>query len=237
MTDIEAEFVHIGGLRAYLARPLGGATGGMLLLPMITGIDAQVREYAHDIAGTGVTALVWDPWHGPSADDTSREELVELMRGLDDEKCLAEMATLLDRAFGELRLEKVGVIGWCLGGRLALILGARDTRVANVVAYHPSIAVPPAPNHTIDAVEQAGRVAAPVMVLHAGADTIMSAETFANLQATLQQRETGATITHVYPGAEHGFSSRDRHGNPVNADAYAVSWPQALSFIGDTVRS
>ena len=49
--------------------------------------------------------------------------------------------------------------------------------------------------------------------------------------------ETGATITHVYPGAEHGFSSRDRHGNPVNADAYAVSWPQALSFIGDTVRS
>ncbi len=60
MTDIEAEFVEIGELRAFLARPLGGSTGGMLLLPMITGINDQVREYAEDIAGTGVTALVWD---------------------------------------------------------------------------------------------------------------------------------------------------------------------------------
>ncbi|WP_241385004.1 dienelactone hydrolase family protein [Rhodococcus sp. CH91] len=237
MTDVEAEFVHIAGLRAYLARPRGGATGGMLLLPMITGIDAQVREYAQDIAGTGVTALVWDPWHGPSADDTAREELMEMMGRLDDEKCLAEMAALLDHAFGELGLVKVGVIGWCLGGRLALLLGARDPRMANVVAYHPSIFVPTPPNHTLDAVEQAGRVAAPVMVLHAGADTIMSTETFGRLQSTLQQRGTGATITHVYPGAEHGFSSRGRHDNPVNAEAYAVSWPQALDFIGDTVRS
>ncbi|UYP18593.1 dienelactone hydrolase family protein [Rhodococcus sp. Z13] len=237
MTDIEAEFVHIGGLRAYLARPLGGATGGMLLLPMITGIDKQVREYAQDIAGTGVTALVWDPWHGPTADDTPREKLFELMNQLDDEKCLAEMGTLLDHAFGELGLRKVGVIGWCLGGRLALILGGREPRLANVVAYHPSIAVPPAPNHTLDAVELSGNITAPVMVLHAGADTIMSAETFGRLQSTLQQRETGATITHVYPGAEHGFSSRDRHGNQVNADAYALSWPQALSFVKDTVLS
>src|SRR5690606_9385721 len=171
MLDIEAEFVHVEGLRAYLARPLGGATGGMLLLPMITGIDTQVREYAHDIAASGVTALVWDPWHGPSSDDTPVEELMALMERLDDENCLTEMTTLLDHAFGELELAKVGVIGWCLGGRLALILGARDQRVANVVAYHPSIVVPRPPHHAIDAVEYAGRVEAPVMVLHAGADT------------------------------------------------------------------
>ncbi|MFD6858741.1 hypothetical protein ACFWCF_15550 [Rhodococcus sp. NPDC060090] len=36
-------------------------------------------------------------------------------------------------------------------------------------------------------------------------------------------------------GAEHAFSSRARHTNPVNAAAYAVSWPQVLRFIGDTV--
>lgn len=237
MLDIEAEFVHVEGLRAYLARPLGGATGGMLLLPMITGIDAQVREYAHDIAASGVTALVWDPWHGPSSDDTPVEELMALMERLDDENCLTEMTTLLDHAFGELELAKVGVIGWCLGGRLALILGARDQRVANVVAYHPSIVVPRPPHHAIDAVEYAGRVEAPVMVLHAGADTIMSTETFGQLQSALQNRTAGATVTHVYPGADHGFSSRKRHDKSVNADAYALSWPQALRFMGDTVLS
>lgn len=237
MADIEAEFIHIGEMRAFLARPLGGATGGMLLLPMITGIDEQVREYAEDIAGSGVTALVWDPWHGPSADDTPRDRLVTMMGELDDETVLAEMTILLDYAFGTLGVEKMGVIGWCLGGRLALILGARVHRLANVVAYHPSIASPPAPNHRLDAVEHAGRISAPVMVLHAGADTIMSAETFANLQAALQSREAGDTVTHVYPGAEHGFSSRARHGNDINAAAYAVSWPQVLEFVSRTVGS
>jgi carboxymethylenebutenolidase len=235
VTDIEAEFVNIGVLRAFLARPLGGSSGGMLLLPMITGINDQVREYAEDIAATGVTALVWDPWHGHSADDTPREQLVEWMGELQDDAVLAEMNTLLEHAFGELGLSKVGVIGWCLGGRLALILGGGDPRVANVVAYHPSIFVPAPPNHTVDAVESASRVAAPVMILHAGADTIMSTETFGDLQSALQGRTAGASIISVFPGAEHAFSSRARHTNPVNAAAYSVSWPQVLRFIGDTV--
>ncbi|WP_420750241.1 dienelactone hydrolase family protein [Rhodococcus sp. O3] len=234
MKDIEAERITVGGLSAFFARPLGRSRGGMLLLPMITGIGAQVREYAEDIAGAGLTALVWDPFHGVSDDDAPRERLVELMNALDDEECIAEMRTLLDHMFGELELQSVGVIGWCLGGRLALILGSRDDRLANVVAYHPSIHDQRPPNQTVDAVDSAGRITAPVMVLHAGADTVMSPATFARLQTTLQNRESGATVMHVYPGAEHGFSVRARHTNPVNAAAYAVSWPQVLEFAAAT---
>ncbi|MFZ3395778.1 hypothetical protein TVH25_21315, partial [Rhodococcus sp. 7Tela_A2] len=65
MTDIEANFLHVGELRAYLARPAGGSTGAMLLLPMITGIGAQVREYAEDIARAGATARGWGPGPRP----------------------------------------------------------------------------------------------------------------------------------------------------------------------------
>jgi carboxymethylenebutenolidase len=40
-----------------------------------------------------------------------------------------------------------------------------------------------------------------------------------------------------FPGAEHGFSARARHGNPVNAEAAALAWPQAVQFIETTTAA
>jgi carboxymethylenebutenolidase len=232
--EIESSTVDVGELRAYLARPAGGSTAGMLLLPMITGIGEQLREYAETLARVGVTALTWDPWHGPSSDDTAQAELARLLGTLDDEKALREQRLLLDHLFGELGCTKTGVIGWCLGGRFALLLAGRDERPASVIAYHPTVPIPPAPNHDLDAAEYAGRITAPVMMLYPGADSLVPVESFQRLQAALNSRTTGASIIHVYPGAEHGFSSKARHGNPVNLGAFTISWPQVLEFVRST---
>lgn len=234
--EIDSSTIKVGELPAYLSRPSGGGTGGMLLLPMVTGIGTQLREFADDIARAGITALSWDPWHGISSDDTPRERLFELMGQLDDETCLGEMRQLLDHMVGELGLAQVGVIGWCMGGRFAFLLGGRDERLANVVAYHPTVPGTPAPNHTLDAVEHAARTTAPTMMLYPTADTLVPEESFTRLQTALQSRQAGPSIIHVYPDAEHGFSDRSRHGNDVNAAAYAVSWPQALAFMQATTR-
>ncbi|GDY33748.1 dienelactone hydrolase family protein [Gandjariella thermophila] len=234
--EISTAEITVDTLRGYLAQPREDGGSGMLLLPMVTGIGEQVREFAGDIARAGVTALSWDPFHGRSSDDTPRERLFELMGKLDDETVLAEQRRLLDHMFGELGLRRVGVIGWCLGGRFALLLGGRDDRLANVVAYHPTVPIPPAPNHTLDAAEYAGRIAAPVMMLYPSEDDLVPRESFESLQAALQGRSGGSSIVHLYPGAEHGFSAKARHGNPVNAEAYALSWPQTLAFIRASTR-
>jgi carboxymethylenebutenolidase len=72
------------------------------------------------------------------------------------------------------------------------------------------------------------------MMLYPGADSLVPVESFQRLQGALNSRTTGASIIHVYPGAEHGFSSKTRHGNPVNLEAFAISWPQALEFVRST---
>ncbi|MDQ0377089.1 dienelactone hydrolase family protein [Amycolatopsis thermophila] len=234
--DIETSRLTVNGLGAYLAQPAGGSRSGMLLLPMVTGIGEQVREWAGAIAATGVTALVWDPWHGPSSDDTSMPDLLAKMPELDDAVAMDEQTQLLDHLFGELGCTRAGVIGWCLGGRFALILGGRDHRLSGVVAYHPTVPGETPPNHTMDAVAHAGLIKAPVMMLYPTADELVPRSRFDELQAALQGRSAGASLIHVYPDAEHGFSNKTRHGTPVNAEAFALSWPQVLEFVRVTTE-
>lgn len=237
----ESSIINVGDLSAYLARPADGESGaGMLLLPMITGIGEQVRDWADAIATTGITALVWDPFHGRSSDNSSQEELAALSREFDDDAALQEQVALLDHLLGELGCTRAGTIGWCLGGRFALLLGARDSRLVNVIAHHPTVPSKRPPHHAhhaYDAVAEVSGITAPVMVLYPSADSIVPVEDFGALQAALQARPASATITHYYPGAVHGFADRGRHGDPVNAEAFAISWPQALAFLQTTTRT
>ncbi|TWD80479.1 carboxymethylenebutenolidase [Kribbella amoyensis] len=225
-------FVTVGGLRTYQARPTTGRGGhGMLLLPMITGIGEQLRAWADELAERGITALVWDPFDGRSTDNSSREELSELLRGLDDDEVLRDQTTLLDHLFGELECGSAGVIGWCLGGRFALLLAAREHRLASVTAFHPTVPSRLAANHSYDAIADAAAITAPVMVVYPSADTVVPVADFEALQTSLQSRPTGATISQFFPGADHGFSDRSRHDKEVNADAFRLSWPVALAFV------
>jgi carboxymethylenebutenolidase len=231
----ESSTISVGDLSAYLARPAEGDSGaGTLLLPMITGIGEQIRDWADAIAATGITAVVWDPFHGRSTDNSSQEELAKMARELDDDAALQEQAALLDHLLGDLGCTRAGTIGWCLGGRFALLLGARDSRLVNVIAYHPTVPSKRPPHHRYDVTTEVSGITAPVMALYPSADSIVPVEDFAALQAALQARPAGATITHFYPGAVHGFSDRGRHGDPVNAEAFAISWPQVLAFLQTT---
>jgi carboxymethylenebutenolidase len=235
--SIETSTVSVGDLTAYLARPASAGAGpGLLLLPMITGIGEQIRAWADELAGRGITALVWDPFKGRSTDNSTRDELAELMDGFDDDLLLAEQVALLDHLLGELGCPKAGVIGWCLGGRFALLLAARDHRLASVTAYHPTTPSELRPQHTYDAIAEAASITAPVLVVYPGSDAAVPVADFEALQTSLQGRATGATLTQFYPGAEHGFTDRSRQDKQVNADAYKLSWPTGLSFIDGTIR-
>jgi carboxymethylenebutenolidase len=225
------ETVKVGDQDAYLARV---GRSGMLLLPMMTGIGEQVRAWADELAVAGITALVWDPFEGRSTDNTPREEMFPLGGQLDDDRALAQQQALLDYLVDDLGCNQVGAIGWCLGGRFALLLGARDHRLANVVAFHPTIPSDMKPNHTYDAIAEAAAITAPTLVSYPSADTLVTNADFEALQTSLQSRTTGATFTHYFPGAEHGFTDKSRHANETNAAAYRLAWPQALAFIKTT---
>ena len=222
--------LHVDNLHAVLCQPEGGATAGLLLLPMIYGIEHQVLTYAGWLAEAGLAAVVWDPYTGRDVPTGTPEELGPLAVSLHDGAVRAQQERWLAYMRQDLELASVGVIGWCMGGRYALLLAAHHPEVAACVAYYPSIVDPLPANQAEDAVALSRQTRCPVQVIYPGRDHVTSPATFHALQGALQSREA-ATVTQLYPTADHGFLDPARHPGEPNETALRHAWPQTVAFL------
>jgi len=222
--------LHVDNLHAVLCRPAGGASAGLLLLPMVYGIEAKVLEYADWLANAGFAAVVWDPYSGRDVPVGTPEDLAPLSRSLRDGPVRAEQDRWLAYMREELHLAQLGVIGWCMWGRYALLLAAHRPALAACVAYYPSIVDPRPPNQDEDAVALSGEIRCPVQLVYPGRDHVTSHATFHALQAALQAREA-PTVTQLHPVADHGFLDPARHPGEQNAAAARYAWPQTIAFL------
>ena len=134
----------------------------------------------------------------------------------------------------EYSLTRIGVAGWCFGGRLAVILAARDRWVRACATYHPSIRTARGPHQTEDALALAAEIDCPVEWVHPGNDQVLSGELVPAMRDALVNRASGATHIHVYPGADHGFM--ERLNTEANRTATALAWPQTVAFFKAALR-
>jgi hypothetical protein len=118
----------------------------------------------------------------------------------------------------------------CLRGRYAVLLAAKDHRLAACVAYYPSIRVPKAANQTLDAIALAADIRCPVKLIHGAADEVFVHAVFLQLREVLERRKA-ATMVQVHPGAVHSFMRPNLHANPANAAAARLSWPPVVGFL------
>jgi carboxymethylenebutenolidase len=224
---IRTEQVNAGRVAGHIAhaeRPCGG----VLILPTVTGVDAPMRERARLLAEAGFTSLIWDPYPGePPPADLAAAQLraPKLNDGAIDgmEDCVSHV---LDR----LKLPAVAVLGFCLGGRYAVLLAARDRRLFACVPYYPSIRIPMSPNQTLDAVALAADIPCPVHLVHGTGDQVFVAAAFEQVRGALERR-AAATMVQVHPGAVHSFMRPDLQSAPANAMAARLSWPPVMAFL------
>jgi carboxymethylenebutenolidase len=215
------------GLFGFLAQPDAPTKSGVVLLATIFGVNAFARGYAETLARAGIACAVWDHYEGAPL-TTDYEECKKRASVLTDAKMHGAAKAWTDYLVGELKLASVGVIGFCMGGRYAPMVAARDKRIKACAAVYPSIEVPRKSNQAEDAIALTAEVTCPVLVMQPGHDHVASPETYAALKTTLTKR-SAPTIWHYYPDAEHGFMHRD--APPANPAASAIASPQLVGFL------
>jgi len=229
MTDAIAN-VENNGLRARMIRPQQPNRAGVLVLSAWPGIDERVDQACHWLAAEGFTALAWDPFSAyPS--DLSMEERRRVTRGvIQDAAARLEQMHWIGYMQRELGVENVGGIGFCMGGRMGLLLGVTDQRLKCFSAYYPTIRMP-IPTGALNVVDVAPEIHCPVQVHYPGRDESTTYETFVALRSGLESRPGHlATVAQYYPTAQHGFLDDSHQEDPGNVAAKAVAWPLTLAF-------
>jgi carboxymethylenebutenolidase len=211
-------------LSGYLARPEGaGPLPAIVVLQEWWGLDEHIRDVTRRFAGHGFVALAPDLYHGQVV--TEPNEARKLVMELDMEAAIGEIRQAVGFLLGQEYVagEKVGIVGFCMGGRLALQTARVEERLGAVAAFYGSPLAP----------EEAGEVKAPILGLYGSEDGGIPVERVRAMEEALAEAGIERQI-HVYGGAGHAFFNDTRGSYDVNAATDA--WNRTLSWFRTHLR-
>src|SRR4051812_4871616 len=194
-----------GGGKGYLVLPDGqGKHPAILVIQEWWGVNDWIRDNAARFARQGYVALAVDLYRGRSTTDPA--EAHELMRGLPEDRALADLEAGFNHlaARSDVDPQRIGAVGWCMGGGYSLALATSEPRLrAAVVNYGRLVSAP----EKVDAIHAA------LLGNFAGADRGIPADDVRAFESQLKQRHKEADIK-IYDGKGHAFM------NPNNKDGY-----------------
>lgn len=217
------EFPSNGGTASgYLATPTG-AGPGLVVIQEWWGMVDHIKDVCDRFAAEGFTALAPDLYHGKRT--TEPDEAGKLMMAMNMEEAARDMSGAVDHllASDAVRGDGVGVVGYCMGGGLALVLGChRPDAVRACVPYYGLIPWP-------DAQPDWSKLRAAVQGHYAGKDEFFTPDKVDELERTL--RDQGVDVEmFVYRDADHAFFN-DTRPEVYDADAAREAWTRTLSFL------
>lgn len=221
-------------LPAYVARPAGdGPFPVVVVVSEIFGVHEYIRDVCRRLARAGYAAIapaffvrVEDP--APLVDFARIQQIVAAAKY---EQVMGDIAATLDWASSQLwaNADKVGITGWCWGGKVVWQAAARFAAIDAGVAWYGRLA--PAATATPEQaaggqpwpVDLADDLKAPVLGLYGEADQGIPLPSVEAMRTALQRAGHTDSRIDVYPAAPHGFHAdyRDSYRAADAADGWA----------------
>jgi carboxymethylenebutenolidase len=195
----------------YLATPATGKGPGILVIQEWWGLVKHIENVCDRFAAEGFSALAPDLYHGQVATEPDGAgKLFMALNIAQAEKDLTGAARYLTQ---HSSTAKLGAVGFCMGGQLALFAGCTNPAIGAVVDFygiHPNVK----PDYT--------RLTGPVLGLFAEKDAFVTPDTAREVEAAIRKAGTAVEI-HIYPGVDHAFFNDERpdaHDKAAADDAW-----------------
>lgn len=218
------------GVDGYLAGGRPNAPG-IVIIQEAFGVNAFVKATCHRFAEAGYHAIAPDYFHGRTFDYADRDNAIAAVNDVDDDLAMLETGLALDALVERgARKDRLAVIGFCMGGRLAFLANAALAgRIAATISFYGGGIAPPEPKGKrkplLDRVPEIG---APALLIYGAKDTSIGGEEHARLARALTEANKRYTIA-VFPDAPHAFATFDRES--YRAPAAADAWRTADDFL------
>jgi carboxymethylenebutenolidase len=229
-----------GGIRmnAYRAKPKGKrALPTIIVVQEIFGVHEWVRDIVRRLAKAGYYAIAPDLYQrqGDATKVTDIQKLfTEIVSKVPDAQVMSDLDALTMFVGGDGgNSAKIGITGFCWGGRITWLYAAHNPKVKAGVAWYGRLIGKPAqlqPSNPIDVIAQ---LKVPVLGLYGGLDKGIPAADVATMTAALKAAGKAST-TKLYPQADHGFLADYRPS--YNEAAAKDGWAEALKWFGRYLR-
>jgi len=218
-----------GPIKGFLARPKGeGPFPAIVVVHEWWGLSEWIKENAKRLAEQGYVALAPDLYQGKVTMDPG--EAHELMRALDDSEAVGDLkgaVAHLKTLPSVAKDQKMGTIGWCMGGKLARLLSQSSESIGPTVICYGSVAT--------EADQIAKLQGKPVLGIFGATDRGIPVSKVQEFGKLLQAKSNGNPVTiRIFEGAGHGFM-RPR-GPQFKADEAAEAWKEINSFFAANLK-
>jgi carboxymethylenebutenolidase len=180
----------------------------VLVVQEIFGVHEHIKDICRRFAKLGHLAVAPELYarQGDVAQMTDINEIMKVVAKVPDAQVMADLDATADWAekSGKGDIDKLGITGFCRGGRIVWLYAAHSPRLkAGVAWYGPLVgqATDLTPKHPLDLVSM---LKAPVLGLYGGADSGIPTEVVEQMRAALQAAGSPSQIV-LYPDTPHGF--------------------------------
>ena len=212
---------------AVLYAPDGkGPFPGIVVIHEWWGLNDWVKEQAAKLADQGYVALAVDLYRGKVA--TTPDEAHEIMRGVPEDRAQRDLHAAVEflKAQSNVNKDRIGAIGWCMGGGYALDVALLEPSLRADVINYGHLATDPG---------SIAKIHAAVLGIFGGQDRGIPVDDVKKFEQALKQQGNKVEIV-IYPDAGHAFE------NPNNKTGYraedaADAWKRTVTFLASTLKS